>query len=275
MPGTLVVCATPIGNLDDVSPRLAAALREADVVFAEDTRRTAKLLSHVGATTPMRSFFTGNERARLDELESLLVDDDVVALVSDAGTPGVSDPGAAAVRRAAEAGARITVVPGPSAVTTAISVSGFDGDRFVFEGFLPRKGEPRREAIHRIAEEQRTTVLFAAPSRVDRDLTDLAEACEADRDVVVMRELSKLHEELWRGSLAEAAETFTGDRARGEFVVAISGAEPPVPDLGAALETVERLTAAGMSTSDAVREASSTHGVSRRELYDLAIRSRN
>ena len=274
MPGRLVMCATPIGNLGDVSSRLADTLREADVVFAEDTRRTATLLADVGADTPMRSFFAGNERRRLDELSDLLTSGAVVALVSDAGMPGVSDPGAAAVRLASSVDADVTVIPGPSAVSAAIAVSGFDGDRFVFEGFLPRKGAERSEALVRIGGERRTTVIFAAPSRVDTDLADLAQPCGPDRAVVVARELTKVHEEVWRGTIADAATTFSGERARGEFVVVIEGAPPKVPDMGRAVEAAAALIANGVSTSDAVREAASEHGVSRRELYQRVVTGR-
>ena len=270
-----MVCATPIGNLDDVSPRLAAALRDADVVFAEDTRRTAKLMAHVGAEAPMKSFFVGNERKRLPQLGELLAGGATVALVSDAGTPGVSDPGASAVALATEIGASVTAVAGPSAVTTAVSVSGFDGDRFVFDGFLPRKGGVRSRALGDVAHDNRTHVIFAAPSRIDRDLADLARVCGPDRRVVVTRELTKLHEEIWRGSLAEAAATFTGDRARGEMVVVVEGAEMPPASMDEARATVDDLIANGRSTSDAVREAASVHGVSRRELYDQVVRDRD
>lgn len=274
MAGALVVCATPIGNLDDVSPRLAAALRDADVVFAEDTRRTAKLMAHVGAEAPMRSFFVGNERKRLTQLEQFLAGDATVVLVSDAGTPGVSDPGASAVGVAVEVGALVTVVAGPSAVIAAISVSGFDGDRFVFDGFLPRKGAARSDALGRVATDDRTHVIFSAPSRIDRDLSDLAGVCGPNRRVVVARELTKLHEEIWRGSLEDAAATFTGGRARGEFVVVVEGAEKPPASMSDARVTVDELIADGRSTSDAVREAASVHGVSRRELYDQVVSDR-
>jgi 16S rRNA (cytidine1402-2'-O)-methyltransferase len=257
-----------------VSPRLATALREADVIFAEDTRRTGTLLTHVGANTPMRSFFAGNERARLRELEQVLAGGATVALVSDAGTPGVSDPGASAVALAARIGATVSAIAGPSAVTTAVSVSGFDGDRFVFEGCLPRKGRARTTVLDGVASEQRTCVIFSAPSRVDRDLADLVAACGEDREVVVTRELSKLHEEIWRGSLGDAAERFASDRARGEFVLVVAGAPAPTASLEEAHETAQHLMATGSSTSDAVREAASMHGVSRRELYDRVVSGR-
>ncbi|MGI9585502.1 MAG: 16S rRNA (cytidine(1402)-2'-O)-methyltransferase [Acidimicrobiia bacterium] len=275
MPGTLVLCATPIGNLGDVSTRLAETLEEADIVFAEDTRRTAKLLNHLGISTQMRSFFEGNQEARLVELRSLLAEDRMVALVSDAGTPVVSDPGASAVLAAVESNAIVTAIPGPSAVGTALAVSGFDGDRFVFEGFLPRKGDDRTAVLKRIADEHRTTVFFAAPSRVAKDLADLALVVGEARAVVVARELTKIHEEVWRGTANAAAEEFApAERARGEFTVVIEGSDQPEPDMDAAKRSAASLIDDGSSMSDAVRDASLAYGVSRRELYEAVLRSR-
>lgn len=276
MPGTLIICATPIGNLADAPQRLAETLEAADLIYAEDTRRTAKLLHHFGITTPMKSFFAGNERQRLEDLALRLGNGATVALVSDAGMPAVSDPGATAVDLAASLGATVTAIPGPSAVTTALAVSGFGGDRFVFEGFLPRKGRDRTRSIEAIAAEKRNTVLFAAPSRVGLDLNELAGACGSTRRVVVARELTKVYEEVWRGTLSEAAETFGNpDRARGEFTIVIEGGEVELPDIDDACEAVDTLIERGMSTSDAVREIASSHGVSRRELYDRVLRSRS
>lgn len=269
------MCATPIGNLDDASPRLASELGRADLIFAEDTRRTAKLLNHLGIETPMRSYFAGNERQRNGELVDALVEGQVVAIVSDAGTPVVSDPGASAVAAAIEAGAEVTAVAGPSAPVVALSVSGFDGDRFVFDGFLPRKGKDRSAALTGIRDEGRTTVLFAAPSRVARDLADLAEACGTDRRVVVVRELTKLHETIYRSTLGQAADLFgDGSEARGEFCIVIQGATKRPPSLDEATAAAVTLVESGMSTSDAVREIAGAHGVSRRELYDRVLARR-
>ncbi len=273
MPGALILCATPIGNLGDASRRLADALTEADVIYAEDTRRTGVLLSHLGVATPMRSFFTGNERSRLDELRTDLEEGRTVALVSDAGTPVISDPGATAVAAAVEAGALVTAVPGPSAVTMAVALSGFDGDRFVFDGFLPRKGRARSEALAAIAGETRTVVVFASPHRVADDLADLATASGEGRRVVVARELTKMHEEVWRGTLASAAEEFADvDRQRGEFTLVLEGAPRVEATIEEAVELARDLISAGATTSDAVREAARAVGVSRREVYDRVVR---
>ena len=275
MTGTLILCATPIGNLDDVSQRVADALGSADVVYAEDTRRTAKLLNHLGLSRPMTSFFVGNEAARLDDLTRDLAEGKIVALVTDAGMPVISDPGATAVAAAVAAGASVTAVPGPSAVTLALSLSGFGADRFVFAGFLPRKGGVRAEAIESIAKDERTTVFFAAPSRIGADLADLRAATAPGRRVAVCRELTKMHEEIYRATVAEAADEFADDtRARGEFTVVVEGAEPESPDFDAAVAAAQALIAEGMSTKDATSDAAAAFRVSRRVLYEAVLRSR-
>ena len=271
MPGTLILCAGPIGNLGDAPPRLAEALAGADVVFAEDTRRSRLLLDRFGLARPLRSFFVGNEEERSRELERRLEAGETVALLTDAGTPGVADPGLTAVRAALRAGARVTGVPGPSAVTLALAVSGMPADRFVFEGFLPRSGDRRAERLSALASEERTAVLFCAPGRLAADLADLASGSAADRECVVCRELTKVHEEIWRGTLAAAAAHWS-DGARGEVTLVVAGAEPPEPDPEAALEAVEELVGAGETLSDAVRRVAEEHRVRRRALYERAVR---
>lgn len=276
MKGTLVVCATPIGNLDDVTPRLRATLAEADIIFAEDTRRTGKLLQRLGIEAELRSFFVGNEQQRLGELRERLRRGETVALVSDAGMPVVSDPGYAAVRMAAGLGARIGVVPGPSAVTTALAISGFGGDRFVFEGFLPRNQAERRRRIEAMALDDRPTVLFSPPTRVAADLADLADQLGDDRAVVVGRELTKLHEEVWRGSLSDAAARWATEvQPRGEFTLVVAPASPPPPDLASALAEVDAMVGAGERLSTAVRRVAEEVGVSRRVLYEAALQGRD
>jgi 16S rRNA (cytidine1402-2'-O)-methyltransferase len=273
MSGTLILCATPIGNLGDLSERAADALMHADIIFAEDTRRTSKLLRHVGSSVPMKSFFAHNERLRLVELVAHLEAGDTVVVVSDAGMPVISDPGMTAVDAAVDAGAAVTTIPGPSAVVAAIAVSGFDGDRFVFEGFLPRKGRQRGEALESIGREERTVVLFAAPRRVAKDLAQLAEFTDDDRRIVVARELTKLHEEIWRGTMAEAVAHWAGvEVVRGEFTVVIEGASDDAPDMDAAADAAKRLIDQGSTTSDAVRQAATSSGVSRRELYGIIVK---
>ena len=275
MTGTLTICATPIGNLDDVSPRLRSVLAAADVVYAEDTRRTAKLLAHLGVAAELRSYYVGNERTRSVELQDRLAADASVALVSDAGTPGVADPGVSAVRAAAAVGAAVSVVPGPSAVTAALSVSGFGADRFVFEGYLPRSGKKRVERMESVGAEVRTVVVFAAPSRVAADLTDLVAACGGDRSVVVARELTKIHEELWRGTLDEAAHRWGSEVSpRGEFTIVIDAGEAEPPSLETAVAMVVEEVEAGATLSEAARMVASASGLARGSLYEAVLAAR-
>ena len=273
--GALVVVGTPIGNLGDLSPRAVAALSAADVIYCEDTRHSRKLLSHAGITgVALRSLHEHNEDDRVDEVVAAVAAGRTVAVVSDAGMPAVSDPGARVVAAVAAAGLVVTVVPGPSAVLAALVASGLATDRFCFEGFLPRSGRGRTERLASVAAEPRTSVLFEAPGRVAATLADLAAVCGDDRPVAVARELTKLHEEVWRGTLADGA-AWAADGVRGEVVVVLAGA-PAVPDavvdddeLARALD--ERLDA-GARTRGAVDEVAALHGVPRRRVYDLALR---
>lgn len=267
--GRLLVCATPIGNLGDISQRLAETLRNADLVFAEDTRRTTKLLSHLGISVEIVSLFTGNERSRTERVLRAIGSGSTVALVSDAGMPTVSDPGASVIRAVRDAGFTVSVIPGPSAVTAAVALSGFGGDRFVFEGFLPRKGRERSKRIEEIAGEPRTVVVFASPKRLAADLSDLAEAC-GDREVAVCRELTKLHEETWVGSLPEAAVTWA-EPVKGEVTLVLGPIEPETASKDDAVERARVLMAEGTSISEAARRAASESGVSRRDVYEELI----
>lgn len=275
MTGRLVICATPIGNLGDVSPRLRETLADADVVFSEDTRRTGKLLQSLGVEAELRSFFLGNEQRRSIEIRSRLEQGETIALVSDAGMPAISDPGVAAVRAARSVGAVVSVIPGPSAVTAAIAVAGLGGDRFVFEGFLPRGGEDRERRIATVAADNRPVVVFSAPSRLVKDLADLASEAGAERIVVVAREITKLHEEIWAGTLDGAVDRWTNEvQPRGEFTLVIEPRPEEIPDLSMALLTVEAQIAAGERLSNAVRDVATERGVSRRALYEAALESR-
>jgi 16S rRNA (cytidine1402-2'-O)-methyltransferase len=273
MPGTLVLCATPIGNLGDTSPRLLEVLAKADVIYAEDTRRAARLLRHLAIDRAARSYFVGNEAERALQLRGELARGMTVALLTDAGTPSVSDPGLSAVKAALEAGATVTTVAGPSAVTAAVAVSGLPADRFVFEGFLPRSGAGRTAVLAALAGEQRTSVIFSSPRRIGSDLGDLAAKLGGDRRVVVVRELTKLHEEIWRGTLEEAASRWV-DGTKGEVTLVVEGAATPLPDLDKAMEEVGLLVESGLSRSEAVRLVAGIHGVSRRRLYEMATRQK-
>lgn len=281
--GKVVVVGTPIGNLGDLSPRAAEVLREADVIAAEDTRRTRVLLSASGIPARGRlvAVHAHNEGPRAAHLVERAVAGAVVAVVSDAGMPGVSDPGSGLVRAAAEAGLVVEVVPGPSAVLAALVVSGLPTDRFAFEGFLPRRGRARTERLASIAASDRTSVLFEAPARVAATLSDLARACGGDRPVAVARELTKLHEEVWRGSLSDAVGRSGDGERRGEHAIVVGGA-PEGDAVGSALgdgarEALEARVRseldAGASVRDAARVASEALGLPRRAAYAAALRA--
>ena len=271
--GGLVVVGTPIGNLGDLSPRAVEALRSADVIACEDTRRTGRLLEAAGVgRRPLVVLNDHTETRVAPQLVDRMRGGETVALVTDAGMPAVSDPGAELVAAAAGAGIDAVVVPGPTAATAAVALSGLASGRWVFEGFLPRKGSARTERLAELAAETRTAVLYEAPHRVARTVADLLEACGATRRVVLARELTKLHEEVFRGTLAEAADWLGVHEPRGEFVVVLAGGTPPAEatddELRAAL-AVERQ--AGASTRDAVATVASAFGVPKRRVYNVAL----
>jgi len=273
--GGLVVVGTPIGNLGDLSPRAVAALSSADVIYCEDTRHSLKLISHAGITgVPLRSLHQHNEMDRVDEVVAAVAAGRSVALVSDAGMPAVSDPGARVVAAVAAAGLTVTVVPGPSAVLVALVASGLTTERFCFEGFLPRSGRDRTERLDVVAAEPRTTVLFEAPGRVAATLGHLAAVCGGDRQVAVARELTKLHEEVWRGTLTDAAD-WAADGVRGEVVLVLAGA-PAAADVEIGEDELARALTdrleAGARTRGAVDDVAAAYGVARRQVYELALR---
>jgi 16S rRNA (cytidine1402-2'-O)-methyltransferase len=267
--GTLYVVSTPVGNLDDISPRGLQTLRDVSLIAAEDTRHTARLLNRYEIDTPTVSYHRHNERQRVDRLlEALAVGD--VALVSDAGTPGVSDPGAVLVRAAHEAGNAVVPIPGPSAMVAAVSASGLVEGPFLFAGFLPRQGDERRHAIHRAAIARVPVVLFESPNRLVQTLEDLR-ASLGDVHAVVARELTKVHEEVRWGSLSELAGLYRSEGARGEICIVVEAATPfeavTSPDDAAAVAA--RLLADGTKTSKAARELARITGVSSTEAYDI------
>jgi 16S rRNA (cytidine1402-2'-O)-methyltransferase len=270
--GRLVLVGTPIGNLGDLSPRAVEALGAADVVACEDTRRTGRLLHHAGVRAP--ALLTVNdhtESARTAEILERLDRGEVVAVVSDAGMPGISDPGERLVRAAASAGHVVEVVPGPSAAIAGLVLSGMAAGRFCFEGFLPRKGSGRGERLAALATERRTLVLYEAPHRLERTLADLAGALGGSRRCVLAREITKLHEEVWRGTLDGAVEHCGRVEPRGEYVVVVDGApEPRPPTDEELLAALRRAVASGLSTRDAASEVATEFGVSRRRTYALA-----
>jgi len=271
--GRLVLVGTPIGNLGDISPRALEALGQAAVVACEDTRRTGRLLSHFGIASP--TYIVVNEHTEGEAAERVLGHvqrGDVVVLVSDAGMPGVSDPGEFLVSKAIEAGVTIEVVPGPSALLHALVASGLTTSRFVFEGFLPRKGSGRALRLRELADEHRTAVLFEAPHRLAKTLNDLAEVCSGQRRIVLARELTKLHEEIWRGSLGAAIQRCAEVDPRGEYVLVLDGAPPATEATDDQLrEAVELAIGRGISKKDAAAEVAELFSVARNRVYEIAI----
>jgi 16S rRNA (cytidine1402-2'-O)-methyltransferase len=273
--GILQVVATPIGNLGDLSERAAEVLRTADLVLAEDTRRTGRLLAHVGSEVPQRSLHDHNERDRIAEVLDRLAEGDRIALVSDAGTPTVSDPGYRLLAACAEAGVRIEPIPGASALLAALVASGLPTDRVAFEGFLPRKGAARTARLAELGTERRTFVLFVAPHRVAADLRDLAEVCGGQRRAALCRELTKRYEEILRGGLAELA-AMADEGVRGELTLVVAGAPDTVPEALNADELVARvreLVATGATKKAAIAEVAAVTGTRKREVYQAVVDS--
>jgi 16S rRNA (cytidine1402-2'-O)-methyltransferase len=272
----LVLVGTPIGNLGDLAPRAVEALRAADAICCEDTRRTGRLLEHAGVARP--ALIVVNDHTEVRAIAGVLARlgrGERVAVVTDAGMPGISDPGERLVRAAVEAGHPVEVIPGPSAAVTALVLSGLPTGRFAFEGFLPRKGSGRTSRLAELATEARTLVLYEAPHRLQRTLADLAEALGADRRVAVGRELTKLHEEHWRGTLADALRWAEDTEPRGEVVLVVDGAPPAAaPDAEAIAAALAVELRDGATARDAAASVSRSLGVSKRVAYELAVQLR-
>lgn len=273
--GCLILAGTPIGDAHDASPALRDTLAEADIIAAEDTRLLHTLLQRLGVTTSAKliSYFEGNEASRTQGLVEQMRDGARVVVATDAGMPSVSDPGYRLVVAAIEAGIRVTSVPGPSAVLTALAISGLPVDRFCFEGFLPRKAGERRRRLAELATEPRTMVFFEAPHRLADFLTDAADALGDDRPAAVCREITKPYEQVIRGGLAELAE-WAKENARGEITVVIQGAPEVEADADDALARVAELVADGVKFSAAVSQVATATGMRRRELYEQALAAR-
>ena len=274
MPGTLYLVATPIGNLGDFSPRGVEVLNTVDFIAAEDTRVTVKLLNHFGIKKPMVSYYRHNEDSRGDELLARLLAGESCALVTDAGTPAISDPGEALVALCAENGVEVTAIPGACAFVTALAVSGLPTTRFTFEGFLPMNKKNRRAHLDSLRGEERTMVFHEAPHKLLTTLNDLAEAFGPDRRVSLCRELTKLHEEVLRTTLGLAAEHYAANPPKGEFVLVVEGAPEKAEEahtLEDGLTLVEQLKAEGLSTRDAVKKAAVDLDLPKKALYDRAV----
>lgn len=270
----IILAATPIGNLGDASPRLREALESAETIAAEDTRTTQHLLRALGIENRPRliALHEHNEVAKAAELVELAREGELLVL-SDAGMPAISDPGFPLVAAAAAAGVEVTAIPGPSAVITALAVSGLPTDRFTFEGFLPRKGGERRSTLTALAHEPRTMVFFESPARIADTLTDVAATLGADRRAVVARELTKKFEQVKRGTASELA-VWAADGVRGEIVLVIEGAAPAVTSLDDGVAQVLALVADGTRLKDATAEVADATGLSRRDLYQAALAAR-
>lgn len=273
MSGRLVLVSTPIGNLGDLPPRAVETLKACALICCEDTRHSGKLLSHAGVSGVRLAVANEHtELARTEEVLGLLAAGSDVAVVTDAGTPGISDPGARLVRAAADAGHVVSAVPGPAALVMALVISGFETTRFVFEGFVPRSGRERTERLAEIAGERRTIVLYEAPHRVERTVADLTTACGPARRIALTRELTKLHEEVWRGTLAEAAVHLTERAPRGEYVVVVEGAPAAVDaDDDAILDALRMALAGGADRRTAIATVMASTGAGKRKVYDLAL----
>jgi len=281
--GRLVLVATPIGNLGDLPPRARAVLETADLICCEDTRRTRALLSAMGipAGGPhgdrLLSLHGHNEGGRVDRVQACVAGGGTVAVVSDAGTPGISDPGTLLVSRLSAAGEEVSIVPGPTSVVAALVISGLPTDRFCVEGFLPRKGGERRDRVAALMADGRTTVLLEAPGRVAATLAELA-AVDTARPVAVVRELTKVHEEVWRGTMGEAAGSFAARQVRGEIVVVIGGATPAGPPSDEAVDDAvrERLrNGPGEGPRQIALVVAEELGVPRRTVYEAVLRLRS
>ena len=274
MSGTLYLVATPIGNLGDISRRMEETLASVDFIAAEDTRVTVKLLNHLGLKKPMVTYHRHNCQDMGGVVADRLLAGESCALVTDAGTPAVSDPGEELVARCAALDIPVVSIPGPCALVTALAASGQPTGRFAFEGFLPMNRKNRRARLESLRGEERTLIFYEAPHKLSATLKDLSDTLGADRPVSLCRELTKLHEEIWRTTLGQAAARYGEETPKGEFVLVVRGAEPREEQeatLEDGLALVERLREEGLSLRDAVKRAAKELGLSRNELYDRAV----
>ncbi|MBW4457524.1 MAG: 16S rRNA (cytidine(1402)-2'-O)-methyltransferase [Nostoc indistinguendum CM1-VF10] len=272
-PGTLYVVGTPIGNLEDITFRAVRILQTVDIIAAEDTRHTGKLLQHFQVKTPQVSYHEHNRTSRIPELLEHLINNKAIALVSDAGMPGISDPGYELVKACIEAGISVVPIPGASAAITALSAAGLPTDRFVFEGFLPAKSQQRQEHLESLQTESRTLIFYESPHRLRDTLQDLAEVWGSDRQIVLGRELTKLYEEFWRGTIAEAIARYSQREPQGEYTLVVAGIPASQPQLTEEELKAElkQLISQGISRSQASRQLAKFTSLPRRQLYQLAL----
>jgi 16S rRNA (cytidine1402-2'-O)-methyltransferase len=272
-PGTLYVVGTPIGNLGDLTFRAVQTLKTVDLIAAEDTRHTGKLLQHFQIQTPQISYYEHNQHRRIPEVLEKLHQGKAIAIVTDAGIPGISDPGYELVKACIEAEIAVIPIPGVSACLTALSVSGLETDRFAFEGFLPTKNKLRQQRLQDLRSQSHTIILYESPHRVRQTLQDLAETLGSDRQIVFGRELTKLYEEFWRGSLEEAIKHYENVEPKGEYTLVIAGKIQETPQLSesAIKAELEALLRQGLTRSQASRQLAQNISLPRREIYQLAL----
>ena len=271
MPGTLYLVGTPIGNLDDITLRAIATLKAVDAIACEDTRETAKLLNHLGIDKPTVSYHEHNRRAAGPRLIARIVEGESIALVSDAGMPGISDPGEELVAEAVAAGVTVVPIPGPTAFVAGLVASGLPADRFVFEGFLPREPKLRRRRLRELAGETRTMIFYEAPHRLDDTLTDMRGQWGDERPAAVARELTKRFEEFRRGTLAELAAHYEATPPRGEIVLLVGGGEPVAGPVGDWESALKEALAAGTRSTEAAKAIAKAFGVPREQVYAAAV----
>lgn len=272
---TLCLVPTPIGNLSDISPRARQALADADFIAAEDTRVALRLLNHLELKKPLVSYYEHNKEGSGPKIVARILTGQRCALVSDAGSPAISDPGEDLVRLCAEAGIPVTAIPGPCAAITALSISGLPTGRFCFEGFLSTNKKSRQTHLDSLRSETRTMIFYEAPHKLTATLADLSAVFGAERRISLCRELTKLHEEVLRTTLGEAMDYYAENAPRGEFVLIVEGAAPAVPEAVSeadALEAVRALIGQGLSRKDAVRRVSEQTGIPKNDLYNAAVR---
>lgn len=271
MTGLLYIVATPIGNLEDITLRALRVLREVDFIAAEDTRHSLKLLNHYGIEKPLLSYWSEREKVRSEEIISILKSGKSVALISDAGTPGISDPGAVLVRRAIEEGIEIVAIPGPSAFVAALSISGLPTEEFLFCAFLPPKRNERLKRLEDLKFERRTIVFYEAPHRLIETIEDIMKVF-GDRDAVVVKELTKIHEQTFRGKLRDIHRRLLESVLAGEYVIVVEGRSGEVSNIEEALEEVKVLMRRGMGRKEAVKTVSEMYKLSSKELYDRSLK---
>ncbi|AFY41562.1 16S rRNA (cytidine(1402)-2'-O)-methyltransferase [Nostoc sp. PCC 7107] len=272
-PGTLYVVGTPIGNLEDITFRAVRILQTVDLIAAEDTRHTGKLLQHFQVKTPQLSYHEHNRNSRIPEILEHLSHGKAIALVSDAGMPGISDPGYELIKACIDADINVVPIPGASAAITALSAAGLPTDKFTFEGFLPPKTQQRREHLETLQTEARTLIFYESPHRLPATLQDLAEVFGSDRQIVLARELTKLYEEFWRGTIADAIAHYNQREPQGEYTLVVAGTpvtQPLLTEVELKAE-LQQLISQGISRSQASRQLAKFTSLSRRQVYQLAL----